>query len=546
ESPTIVTTGLANISIQFDYLEMGDLTNDNATLWFSDDNGANWSQLLDLPKTPSALCVVAEWDTFALSLPGSADNNTGIKIGFEWVNNGDGVGTAPSFAVDNIRLFGVPQVAPVAGFTQNQTTLCNNDCVQYTDTTAGFADTYQWTFQGGNPAMDNTATPPCVFYNTPGTYDVTLVTCNGTLCDTVVMVNHINVLNCPVPNANFSASSRTLCPNECIVFTNLSSGNPTNFVWSFPGADTTFSNDPNPVNICYSNPGEYDVQLIVSNVNGSDTLTRFGYIVVDSCLPPVSRFELESDTICQFTCVQFFNTSLRADSLEWKFPGADTLFDSTEVENPVVCYSDTGRFSVSLQTWNEFSGDIAFIQETVTVGPVPVVVAGDDQTIFIGTETDPFGRDFETEITAFGTGEQYNWFPPDGLSCTTCQTLIANPRESTRYYVTNTNVFGCSATDSLAVFVDERYFAGIPNIFSPNGDNNNDILYVRGNGIGRIEYTIFNRYGQKVFETRDPREGWDGTHRGQEVSPGVFTYFVQLTFLNGSSQELRGNVTMVR
>lgn len=117
ESPTINCTGQSGITLAFNYIENGSGATDNATLWYY--NGASWSQLFDLVKTStcSDACSGAGqglWAAYSITLPASADNNANVKIGFRWVNNDDGVGTDPSFAVDDITLSSVP---PTVDFT---------------------------------------------------------------------------------------------------------------------------------------------------------------------------------------------------------------------------------------------------------------------------------------------------------------------------------------------------------------------------------------------------------------------------------------------
>jgi hypothetical protein len=103
ESPTINCTGRTNILLSFSYMEGGDGTNDDATLWYYD--GATWSLLQNLAKTPLGTCnPQGQWTAYSISLPASANNNPNVKIGFNWVNNDDQVGTDPSFAVDDITL----------------------------------------------------------------------------------------------------------------------------------------------------------------------------------------------------------------------------------------------------------------------------------------------------------------------------------------------------------------------------------------------------------------------------------------------------------
>jgi len=110
ESPVINCTGQSGINLSFNYMEYGEGTADNATLWYFD--GTSWSQLIDLPKTLCCGGVVCDgltqglWTAYSIALPASANNNPNIRIGFRWVNNGNGVGTDPSFAVDDVRLSG--------------------------------------------------------------------------------------------------------------------------------------------------------------------------------------------------------------------------------------------------------------------------------------------------------------------------------------------------------------------------------------------------------------------------------------------------------
>lgn len=103
ESPVINCTGKSNISLAFNYFENGDGTNDDATLWYND--GTSWTLLQNVAKTPFGNCSPqGKWAAYSIMLPASANNNPNVKIGFNWVNNDDGVGTDPSFAVDDIAL----------------------------------------------------------------------------------------------------------------------------------------------------------------------------------------------------------------------------------------------------------------------------------------------------------------------------------------------------------------------------------------------------------------------------------------------------------
>ncbi len=103
ESPTIDCSGRDNISLSFNYIEGGQSSTDDATLWYFD--GVTWSLLDSLAKPPLGTCAPQGlWTAFSIILPSSADNNPNVKIGFNWTNNDDGIGVDPSIAIDDIEL----------------------------------------------------------------------------------------------------------------------------------------------------------------------------------------------------------------------------------------------------------------------------------------------------------------------------------------------------------------------------------------------------------------------------------------------------------
>lgn len=105
ESPIINCTGKTSITIAFGYMENGATTLDDGSLWYSVDGGTTWSLLDIMAKTLFGTCSPqGMWTSYSFALPASANNNASVKIGFNWTNNDDGVGTDPSLAVDDITL----------------------------------------------------------------------------------------------------------------------------------------------------------------------------------------------------------------------------------------------------------------------------------------------------------------------------------------------------------------------------------------------------------------------------------------------------------
>lgn len=110
ESPTINCTGKCDVSLSFEYIENGDGALDNHVLWYFD--GTTWSVLDDTPKTPTGCAPQGEWTQYSIGLPASADDNPNVKVGFQWVNNNDDLGTDPSIAIYNIQLTSNDTEAP--------------------------------------------------------------------------------------------------------------------------------------------------------------------------------------------------------------------------------------------------------------------------------------------------------------------------------------------------------------------------------------------------------------------------------------------------
>jgi len=105
-------------------------------------------------------------------------------------------------------------------------------------------------------------------------------------------------------------------------------------------------------------------------------------------------------------------------------------------------------------------------------------------------------------------------------------------------YNFSTTPFALSSEVVASVFV--------PNIFSPNGDGFNDVLRVRGKGIAELEFIIYDRWGEKVFETTDANVGWDGTYKGEPMNLAVFVYVIKGKFKNGDVIDKKGNFTLLR
>ncbi len=196
----------------------------------------------------------------------------------------------------------------------------------------------------------------------------------------------------------------------------------------------------------------------------------------------------------------------------------------------------SGTYSVTITNGPCIATDSA----KVIVDPAPAATACCNVTINIGNDT-------ILSISPVSKGDSYSWTPAYGLSCTNCPNPAASPTVTTWYYATITDSNGCNKKDSILITVTEDCgHIFVPNAFSPNGDNENDVLYVYGGCIESIDFVIYDRWGNKVFETEDIKTGWDGTFKGSPMNTGVFVYYMKALLLNKNVVTQKGNITLVR
>jgi gliding motility-associated-like protein len=173
----------------------------------------------------------------------------------------------------------------------------------------------------------------------------------------------------------------------------------------------------------------------------------------------------------------------------------------------------------------------------VDVKPSPTVNAGEDLTLSCGTSA---------QLNAAGNGT-FSWLPTTGLSCSNCPNPIVSPSETTQYCVTVTGANGCTNSDCVTIKMDVELTT--PNAFSPDGDGHNDFFVLQGwknNCVEQFSMIIYDRWGEKIFETTDPDKGWDGTSNGKKMDAAVFVYYISATLYNGEKINRKGNVSLIR
>jgi gliding motility-associated-like protein len=167
-----------------------------------------------------------------------------------------------------------------------------------------------------------------------------------------------------------------------------------------------------------------------------------------------------------------------------------------------------------------------------------------------GSTTITMGETATLNAVATGSNQTtYNWTPNINHTCSNCPNTVVQPGSTTLYTVIATDTNGCIAQDTVSIKVIADYNIFTPNAFTPNGDGNNDYLQIFGNlaGVKKFDLMIFNRWGEKVYETTDVNFQWDGTFKGALIEPSVLVYVMKIVHLDGYNQKVfKGSITILR
>lgn len=352
----ISTIGQTSLTLDFDWLGIGQSGKDFAELEYSTNGGTTWTSIwTEGQSTPCSNAAL--WASASVTLPTACENQADLRFAFNWQNDNDGAGTDPAFAVDNLNLStnNAPTTGPTASF-QVPASICVGDCINPTDLSTGTSiSAWNWTFTGAATPNSSVQNPTNICYNTAGSYNITLevTDANGT-DDTTITVN---VTACSGAHASFSTSNYTICKGDCIDFTDLSTGsNISAWNWTFAGADTPNSTTQNPTNICYNTAGTFNVTLEITDDNGTDDTTIA--VTVNDCSSPNADFTTASFKICNGDCIGYTDQSTGSNisAWNWTFDGASPATSTNQ--NPTnICYPTPGTYNITLEITDDNGTD---------------------------------------------------------------------------------------------------------------------------------------------------------------------------------------------
>ena len=399
---------------------------------------------------------------------------------------------------------------PVADFSMSEDTICQGASVNFTDLSSQNPNSWSWTFNTGTPSTSTLQNPMGVIFNTAGTHNITLVVSDGSSNDTITKQIYV----APQISASISGKNE-ICLGDATTLTAAPNGN--NYLWTT--TETT-------QNITKSPLATTTYKVYVNNVACIDSAE---YTVAVNPLPDVSA--TTTLTRCDMnsgSATAMGNLGTPGYTYAWSNGSSDATATDLGVGNYTVTVTDskncTATTSVSVSMYPN---------PTATVSPYPV------GSVRVGESI---------QLSASG-GQNYSWSPETFLSCTNCANPLSTPIvEEIKYCVEVIDNNGCSDTACTTILVDTTCSAiFVPNAFSPNDDTNNDDIGITNIcPFNKVRFAIFNRWGEKVFETNDPNIRWDGTYKGQPQPISTYYYYLDVELINGRQVVRRGDITLIR
>jgi gliding motility-associated-like protein len=463
---------------------------------------------------------------------------------------------------------------PPVATTNPVNNICKGDSVQL-NVTGGLV--FNW--QPNYNILNSTTDTPTVFPDTTTLYTVVISDSCGT--DTAQILVSVFPKNIGV------SPDTMICIGQSITI--IASGG-TSYSWS-PAGTLNNSNIANPI----ASPlitTIYNVSITDFNNCVYDTIIT---VSVDSTFP--NALGSVNNAICQGDSVEIYATggtsyswtptnslSNPGDSVTLAFPtqttnyivevanGCGVDFDTVLIEvqivqanivpDTIVCVGDVANLWVQggdTYLWSPGGGTtsaihpVIYVPTTYNVEVTDAMGCTTNRSVFVDTLLKPtveLGIDIKTDwgnqvqLNAITNGIAFWWTPTTGLSCTTCPNPIVTSNESTSYILMVQGANGCFNYDTITVFYDGSIY--LPNSFTPNGNGDNDIFYAYGKDIVKLEFYIFDRWGEQLFFTDDINTGWDGTYEGKLAPNDTYIWKVKYEDVLENRGTLYGTVTLIK
>jgi gliding motility-associated-like protein len=417
--------------------------------------------------------------------------------------------------------------------------------VEFRDTVQN-AVSYEWNFGDGSSTVSTTVPTTTHTFNAVGTYRVMLVAIDSTTCN-LRDTSYVNIKVSDLKaQLDFNSVKLNPCDSFKYQFNNVSvapAARPftsTSFTWDFGDNSPTVTAGTGSVFHNYTAPGTYNVKLILNDsayCNFPDTLIKPLRIAV----LVKADFETPPNGCAPYNA-QFKNTSQAGSQFIWDFGDGSAV--SNEVD-PVHLYQNPGTYTIRLTAID--SGTCNIIDSTNFT-----ITVFDNPTADFTASPQPPIENTPISFTNLSSSDavKFKWDFGDGDSLvTTSRTAVSHEYNATGKYnvcLIAYNPANCPDTICKPVDALVNPAVDVPTAFTPGKFGPNSTVYVRGFGIAKMKFSIWARWGEKVFETGSKKLGWDGYYKGKLLPMDVYAYTLEVEFTDGTKTTKTGDITLIR
>lgn len=417
--------------------------------------------------------------------------------------------------------------------------------VDFTDTIAE-GKRYVWTFGDGSADVVTTTASSSHTYNAVGNYRVRLISIDSAKCNIADTAYTEIRVRTDKGVLDFATKKLLPCDTFNYQFQNISYVSPSSgrkfannsFVWDFGDNSPRVVAGLDSMRHAFPGPGVYKITLVLLDTNfcnAPDSIEKTLRIATN-----VKADFVTPARGCAPYKASFDNTSSGGQQFFWDFGDGTT---SQEV-SPAHFYQTPGTYRIRLKAVDAGTCNVEDSTSfTITVSNKPAAS-------FTFTPNPPQENTAVEFINTSIEATRYIWKYGDG------DTLLIASAEPVKHFYSETKLYeamliainntGCRDTARRQLRATVIPVLDVPNAFTPNGDGVNDKVFVRGFGITRMSWKIFNRWGALVFETADRNAGWDGTYKGAVQPAEVYHYVLDVEYADNSKFQKKGDITLLR
>ncbi len=418
----------------------------------------------------------------------------------------------------------------IANVSSNSPVCAGNSINLNSNTTAGV--NFQWTGPNGytsnvqNPVITNSTTAMT------GTYSLIIsdnnTGCTGLAANTSVTVNQ-------TPLAPTATSNSPVCAGQAL---NLQSSSDPGSAYSWTGPGNYSSADQNPV-ISNAQPAQSGTYSVTATI-GTCTSQPSTIGIVVNALPDTPDISSNSP-LCENNALNLNTPNANGVNFEWTGPNNF----STSLQNPTISDATiaiSGIYSLTLTDINTGCKSLSASSNIIVNGlPQSPELTINSQLCYGDT----------LNLATSTNASIYSWTGPNGFISDLQNPGINDVSDNMEgiYILTITDINGCSSKDSLIMEINCPDISEIfvPNVFTPNGDNTNDLFMIVPKDLKEMQGEIYDRWGIKVFSWNSLKDGWNGKNKGgQDVPEGTYYYIINAVSYHDKTIVQKGSLTLFR